>query len=245
MDNREEIMRLMLNTGGYITNFVANGTSMQPLLHSGDKVTISKPDEITINDLALYKRANGKLVLHRVVRIYDNTYGFRGDNTYFLEIGLGKEDIIGVITAINRNGKYFNTNNMWYQLYSRIWTSIYPIRYYLHNLFDKASDDKASDPDNIKYVIAVEKSKRRFIFFKETYLDGFYHQKNNNDLEQVTLPKATVFNTLEEAQKVGREILPDWKLKYGKKNQITGKLVVLTINTAELGNGNKLYEMEE
>lgn len=112
------------------------GTSMLPLIRQGkDVMIIKRPDEWKENrqklnrfDVPLYQRSNGQYVLHRVVKVTDEGYVLRGDNTYCNEYGIKDEQILGVLTGVIRNGKEISVNSFAYKLYSYAWYYTYYIR---------------------------------------------------------------------------------------------------------------------
>lgn len=112
--------------------FLTSGASMRPLLRTHkDIVVIARPTfPLVVGDVPLYKK-NGvdKLVLHRIIGIKPNgTYIIRGDNTYHKEY-VKQEDIVGVMTAIYRGGKYIDcANSKRYKLYVKWNRLTYPIR---------------------------------------------------------------------------------------------------------------------
>lgn len=110
-----------------------SGVSMRPLFKTGrDMVIIEKPKgELSRFDVALYKSRSGAYTLHRVIRVKEDEYLIRGDNTYRTE-HIAKDRIIGVLTAFNRKGKRHSTDELGFRVYSRIWNFIYPIRYIIH-----------------------------------------------------------------------------------------------------------------
>ena len=120
----------LLKYGSYATNTV--GVSMKPLFKTKrDVVIIKKPDgELKKYDVALYPRGD-KYVLHRVIKVRDDDYVIRGDNTFALE-HIAKERIIGVLTEFNRKGKHHSVTDFSFRVYSRVWNFIYPIRYLVH-----------------------------------------------------------------------------------------------------------------
>ena len=67
--------------------FKPNGVSMLPFIKGGKtSVTIEKyTGGAQINDVVFYKRDDGKYVLHRIVKIYENGYGVCGDNQWWVE----------------------------------------------------------------------------------------------------------------------------------------------------------------
>ena len=120
--------------------YKTRGTSMRPLLREGqDLVTIRTPEErLKALDIALYKRGEA-FVLHRVIRVMDDHYLIRGDNTYTLET-VPCEAVIGVLTGFKRGTREFPASAPFYRFYSRIWTVIYPLR---HACFQLAGGLKA------------------------------------------------------------------------------------------------------
>ena len=103
------------------------GDSMYPLIQPHDLLVIEavkKP--LRQFDIPLYKRDNGRYVLHRIMRIKNGEYLMCGDNRYGLERGITDRHIIGVLTAIIRNGGTLPVQppepRLWYRsmLYRRL-----------------------------------------------------------------------------------------------------------------------------
>ncbi len=113
--------------------FLTSGASMRPLLRTHkDIVVISKPvHPLKIGEVPLYKkRGIEKLILHRIINILnDGTYVIRGDNTYHKEY-VSEDDVVGVMIALYRNGKYINCNtSKKYKAYVRLNKILYPVRW--------------------------------------------------------------------------------------------------------------------
>ena len=108
--------------------YKTRGRSMEPLLREGrDLVTIHRADApLKKYDVALYRRGE-QYVLHRVIKVLDDRYLIRGDNTYTLET-VPCEAVIGVVEAFKRRGRDIPAANRLYGLYTRFWTFIYPLR---------------------------------------------------------------------------------------------------------------------
>lgn len=84
------------------------GDSMLPIVREGDLLVIEavkKP--LKVGDVPLYKRDSGQYVLHRIVEIKRGKYSMKGDNRTWVERGITDRHIIGVLTAVIRNGKTF------------------------------------------------------------------------------------------------------------------------------------------
>ena len=110
--------------------YKTKGISMRPMLRQNrDLVHIVPPvGRLKKYDVAFYRRANGQYVLHRVVKVKQEGYGIRGDNCIGTEY-VGEEQLLGVLTAFQRNGKTTPVTAPGYRLYARLWCWIYPVRY--------------------------------------------------------------------------------------------------------------------
>lgn len=120
MNRMEDLYPLMLEAfnNDLTFTFPINGTSMQPLLHTGDLVTIKKIDNrIKKGDIALFRRENGAFVLHRVRRVNYDSYSFVGDHQYKLEKGIKDNQLIGLVISYKKNNKEYHLNNFKYKLY--------------------------------------------------------------------------------------------------------------------------------
>ncbi len=89
---------------------LTSGRSMEPMLKEHrDIAVISRPiAPFEKGDIVLYLRGENKCVLHRIVKIKDEELVIRGDNNLFYERDIKKEDILGILTAVYRNGKYMS-----------------------------------------------------------------------------------------------------------------------------------------
>lgn len=106
------------------------GASMRPLIKQGsDLVVISRKPEGRCKplDVVLYKR-NGHYILHRIVEVLPNGYVTCGDNCIEREHGITDDDIIGVMTAMVRNGRRIDVDSPGQQRYALIWCAAYPVR---------------------------------------------------------------------------------------------------------------------
>lgn len=118
------------------------GDSMMPLLRQHrDLMVISKKPEGRLKryDVPLYRRDDGQYVLHRILRVRTDDYVICGDNRCKREYGITDRHIIGVLTAIIRDGKEIPVTDLRYRIYTHIWCDCFPIRalllrtkWYLH-----------------------------------------------------------------------------------------------------------------
>ena len=90
---------------------LTRGISMRPMLREHKDIVIIErvTRKLKKYDVPLYRRPNcDRFVLHRIVKITDNGYVIRGDNLLFNEYDVKDEDIIGVLKAFYRDGKYYD-----------------------------------------------------------------------------------------------------------------------------------------
>ncbi len=113
------------------------GVSMRPLIREGkDVMRIKRADgEIRKYDVVLFKRPHisgrGHYVLHRVIRISkDGGYWIVGDNCVSGEM-VSRENIIGVLEAVVRNGKTVRAEDLSYRFYVAFWCAPYRFRFFV------------------------------------------------------------------------------------------------------------------
>ncbi len=88
--------------------YTAEGDSMFPIIKPRDLLVIEKIKKpLKLNDVPLYKRDSGQYVLHRIVEIKHGKYITKGDNRNVREKGITDRHIIGVLTAVIRNGRKY------------------------------------------------------------------------------------------------------------------------------------------
>lgn len=107
-----------------------SGFSMYPMLRDRRDRVIIKPvgeERLRRYDLPLYKRPDGKYVLHRILRVEEDHYVIRGDNTYTLE-RVPFDWVIGYVTEFYRKGRHVSSNSRLYRFYAATWHFIYPLR---------------------------------------------------------------------------------------------------------------------
>ena len=87
--------------------YTNRGDSMMPLIKQGrDLLVISRKPKNRLKkyDVPLYKRDSGQYVLHRILKVRKRDYVICGDNRWKKEYGITDRHIIGVLTAVIRNG---------------------------------------------------------------------------------------------------------------------------------------------
>ena len=111
--------------------YTNKGYSMFPLIRQNRDILIisRKPSKrLKKDDVVLFKR-NGKYILHRIIKVKSDCYNTAGDHNWWIEKDIKDEEIIGVLSAIVRDGKKITTEDLGYNLYVTLWCNVYkPIR---------------------------------------------------------------------------------------------------------------------
>jgi len=95
------------------------GDSMMPFLREGRDLMVIEPrpaGRCKRLDAVLYKRPNGKYVMHRILKVRKNDYVLCGDNRVMREFGVQEDWIFGILTGIIRDGKTIPTTDWRYRL---------------------------------------------------------------------------------------------------------------------------------
>lgn len=120
----------LVNSGTDVV-FTVVGNSMRPLWTSyRDTVVLTKCDGNALKkgDVPLYIRDNGAYVLHRIIKVHSDTYDMSGDHQSELEKGVSKDNILCVVKAFTKNGKYHTCDEFGYKIYSFLWVSLFSLR---------------------------------------------------------------------------------------------------------------------
>ena len=120
----DELMPLLNEriAAGQVVKFSPKGISMLPMLRSGrDTVTLSSISrKIKKYDIVLYRRDDGKYVLHRIISLGD-TYTLIGDNQFQKEYGIRHGQIIALVVAFTRDERVISTESFLYRFYCVFW----------------------------------------------------------------------------------------------------------------------------
>ncbi len=105
------------------------GDSMEPMLKDRKNIVeIVKPARpLKRYDLPLYKRPDGKYVLHRILRVKKDFFIICGDNRYYRE-RVPKEWIVGVMSGYYKNGRYVSEKSFKYRLYVHLVCDFFYLR---------------------------------------------------------------------------------------------------------------------
>ena len=127
-ETNANIERQLEEQGYYVSTTV--GWSMYPMLRNRRDRIVVLPigtERLKKYDLPLYRRPDGKYILHRIIDVKDGKYIIRGDNTYVKE-HVPDEWILGYVSEFYREEKHVLSTSRWYRFYARFWNVIYPVR---------------------------------------------------------------------------------------------------------------------
>jgi signal peptidase I len=81
------------------------GTSMFPLIRTGDKATVSPEKNLKVGDIIVFKRGD-YMVCHRLVKVFEmdgiRYYQTRGDSHFNLDDPMTADQILGKVVRIER-----------------------------------------------------------------------------------------------------------------------------------------------
>lgn len=105
------------------------GVSMRPLIRQGRDLLVIRTCTGRLRKyyIPLYQRPSGQYVLHRIVRVLPDGYVLCGDNCTQLE-HVTDDQILGVLTALERDGRTIPMTAPSMRLYGRLWVGLYPLR---------------------------------------------------------------------------------------------------------------------
>lgn len=119
------IIEEIVKSGGAVRLDV-KGTSMMPLLRNEkDAVLLKNPDNVRRFDVVLFRKADGRIALHRIVKIGD-FYTIIGDNQYSFDCGISQCDLIAKATEFHRGHHRISEKKI--RAFGAFWYSIYPMR---------------------------------------------------------------------------------------------------------------------
>ena len=76
----------------------------------------------------MFRSDSGHYVLHRILKVRENDYVLCGDNRYVKDTGITDRQMIGVLTAVVRDGREIPVTDLRYRLYVHLWCDLFPVR---------------------------------------------------------------------------------------------------------------------
>lgn len=137
-----EKVRELLEEGHEIP-LVITGNSMSPfLVHERDQILISRVDRpLKRGDMAFFRRKTGQYIMHRIRYIKkgkregEEEYYFIGDAQTVTEGPIVREQIFGLITAVQRKGKILKEGDFWWEFFQHIWLHVIPFRHIICGIY--------------------------------------------------------------------------------------------------------------
>lgn len=105
------------------------GDSMEPMLRDRKNIVeiVKAEGELKKYDLPLYKRPDGKYVLHRILKVKKDCYITCGDNRYSRE-KVPKEWIVGVASGYFKGQRFIPVSSPKYRFYVHLRCDFFYIR---------------------------------------------------------------------------------------------------------------------
>lgn len=113
------VIEEILLSGGRV-KILASGKSMEPVISDGlDTVVLKKAEKpLQKNDIALFKRDNGRLVLHRIIAVSGTEITLRGDSQWTTET-VDASRVMGVLDAIERGSQVIKAESDYFEKFSK------------------------------------------------------------------------------------------------------------------------------
>ena len=103
-----------LLSGGHPVRFRAPGWSMYPTIRDGDAITVVPlgRSPVRVGDVVLYRRGTAAIA-HRVIRVRPAGFVMRGDAAHTCDGPIEPAQVLGRVSAIERNGGARSTSTVW------------------------------------------------------------------------------------------------------------------------------------
>jgi len=132
-----EILTTSILEIGQMVRFTAHGSSMHPFIQDGDVVEVhqTKPNGLTPGDVVLARLFDGRLVVHRVIRIFPESILIQGDALPYPDGLIPLGNVLGQVKVISRLGKLIQFDS----LSMKTLTRFHLIKQFTRNLFHRAT----------------------------------------------------------------------------------------------------------
>ncbi len=130
------VLRELTDQGETVSLRIA-GNSMSPfLVHGRDWICFEKPTRpLARGDMVLYERLNGQFVMHRICRVDQGEYYLIGDAQREIEGPIQREQIFGLVTKVQRKGRWIQAGDFWWEFFARVWIRVIPMRRVLCRMY--------------------------------------------------------------------------------------------------------------
>ncbi len=122
--------------GGSFTLNVTGGSMVPALLHEKSQVELVEAGSIAPGQIVLVRRADGSLVLHRVIRREGDTLTLNGDSQSWTERAQISQ-VLAKVRRICRKGRWYEAGSPADKLYYNLWGMTRPLRPALLKVYSK------------------------------------------------------------------------------------------------------------
>lgn len=113
------VIEEILSSGGKV-KILASGRSMEPVIRDGQDTVVLKRAENPPrkDDIVLFKRDSGSLVLHRIIAVDGSSITLRGDSQWSTE-AVDVSMVMGVLDSVERNGQIIKADSRYFEKYKK------------------------------------------------------------------------------------------------------------------------------
>ena len=206
-----KILLMQLNSVGQ-ASLTVSGNSMIPVLNNGDVVTLRQESHYIVGDILIYPYKDGKLLIHRLLRIDNDRYYCKGDNSLRLE-DIDASEIIGKVVLVNgselppqkpyHTELSYNVNRLFVKKYrynssKLVNDGIY--KHYKNIVINKGASFMLYQTNpNLEYIQTDEQSK---VAFDPDNKTTFFLDEVSQDILEVMKDPKTIENIVEELCKI-------------------------------------------
>ena len=110
--------------------FRARGRSMRPFIQNNDIIEVegAVPGRLKRGDVVLCRLGNGRLVVHRIVRLGEQAVLVQGDARAMPDGWTPFTQVLGRVTALDRAGRRLRLDSAWLSAAGRVWAILALLR---------------------------------------------------------------------------------------------------------------------
>ncbi|MBR5499558.1 MAG: hypothetical protein IKV75_05295 [Bacteroidales bacterium] len=87
-----------------------------------------KEEDLKKGTVALVRDTNGNHLIHRIIKVDENTVTLLGDGNVVQTETATKDNVIGILYTIHRKGRTYTPQSLSWRIYSAIWMALTPVR---------------------------------------------------------------------------------------------------------------------
>lgn len=123
---------------GKSIRFQARGWSMRPFILNGDIILVSPVENSSLKtgDVVLYSTERDKVIVHRIIKKYKKDGRMillvKGDATSGFADEVGTQDVLGKVTAVERNGRQRRIDTKLYHMIGLLFAGMSPFSQWIY-----------------------------------------------------------------------------------------------------------------